>query len=292
MTPTESGLDHGLYLQNAPSYLGDLATPSNLIDYAIAAEEAGWDGVFAADALGEPDQSFIDPWITLSAVASRTESVVLGSWITPLPRRQPWQLASELAALDEVSNGRVMFGVGLGAPWNYRSTGIEYDLPAIGDRYDEALEIITDLWAGETVTFHGEYYDLEELALATTPTQTPHIPIVMGFWWPNKKPIDRAASYDGIMPAAPSFWGSEGVQGEQATGSIEEEVEQMVDYYRNTAGGSGDIIMPIDVSEAPDDFIDICMDHGVTWTLTTNLLTDDSHQTNLDRIRAGPPTSG
>ena len=282
-------MKHGLYLQNAPLYLDEVATPLNTLEYAAAAEEAGWDGVFMADALGTAAQSFIDPWITHAAIAAETEHLTLGSWVTPLPRRQPWQLASNLAALDALSGGRVMLGAGLGAPYNYTSTGIEYDLTYLGDRYDEALEIITRLWSGEMLSFDGAYYQVEDLELATMPVQKPSIPIVMGVWWPNKKPLHRAASYDGIMPVGPSFYGGEGVQGEQPTGTIEEEVAQMVSYYRDEAGGSGEIIIPIDVPEAPPDFIETCAEHGATWTLTSSLLKDDSHEANLERIGEGPP---
>jgi alkanesulfonate monooxygenase SsuD/methylene tetrahydromethanopterin reductase-like flavin-dependent oxidoreductase (luciferase family) len=87
----------------------------------------GWDGVFLADHLIFPPPStiggsveaderwdFPDPWITLAAIASRTERIRLGSWITPVARRQPWQLARDLATLDRLSRGRVILGAGLG----------------------------------------------------------------------------------------------------------------------------------------------------------------------------------
>lgn len=289
MSSTGSSLKHGLYLKNAPHSIGELATPKHAKEHAVVAERAGWDGVFMADALGGPGRSYVDPWITLASIAAETDDITLGSWITPLPRRQPWQLASELAALDRLSDGRVLLGVGLGAPWNYEVTGIGYDPASLADRYDEALEIITSLWSGEPVTYDGEHYHLDELTLATTPLQEPRIPIVMGFWWPNKRPIHRAAAYDGIMPVAPSFYGAEGVQGERPTGTPEEELAQLVEYYRTEAGGSGEIVLPIDAAETPPDFVELCESHGVTWTLTTDLLEGDSHDANLERILEGPP---
>ena len=282
-------LNHGLYLQNTPSALGELATPSNALEYAIAAEEAGWDGVFMADALGGAGQSYVDPWVTHASIAAQTERVRLGTWVTPVPRRQPWQLAADLAALDELSGGRVIFGCGLGAPWNYESTGIGYDPRDLGARYDEALEVIVELWTGEEVTYDGDHYAIDALQLPVTPVQEPRIPTVMGCWWPNEKPFDRAARWDGVMPVAPAFYGGEGVQGEQITGTIEEELSDMMAYYHGVADDPGDVFVPIDVPEAPPDFLETCREVGMTWTLTTSLLDDDGHEANLERIREGPP---
>ena len=279
---------HGLYLQNCHVYLDELATPGNMIDYAVAADEAGWDGVFLADGL-YPEFPSIDPWITLSGIATRTSTVVLGTWITPVPRRPPWQLAHELATLDHISEGRVMLGAGLGTEGNYTTFGEDWDPTRIARKYDEALEVITGLWDGAPFSYNGEFYTLEEAELPHTPVQEPRIPILLGCWWPNKKPFQRAAAWDGIMPSAPAFFGSEGEQGEPITGTIEEEVSALVEYYQRLTDDPGEILLPIDVPHAPDDFADTCRDLGATWLLTTNRLSDDSHETNLERIREGPP---
>lgn len=285
----ESGLKHALYIDNNPAHLGDFATPSYALEYATTAEKAGWDGVFLADEFGGSGQSRYDPWITHASIATATDHIHLGSWITPLPRRQPWQIADELAALDDLSDGRVLLGTGLGAPWNYEVTGIGYEPTVLGERYDEALDIIVELWTGEPVTYDGTHFTIDEMKLPITPVQEPRIPIVMGCWWPNKKPFRRAANWEGIMPAAPSFWDSEGVQGEQQTGTIEEEISAMIDYYEEFADEPGEIVIPIDVPEAPPDFIETCRDHGMTWALSTSLLSDESHEGNIDRIQDGPP---
>lgn len=289
ITDTSDGLKHGLYLQNAPQSLGALATPATMVEYAVEADRAGWDGVFLADALGGTGQSFIDPWITMSAIAGQTEQIRLGTWITPVPRRQPWQLASNLATLDAIADGRVIFGAGLGAPWNYETTGIGYEPRALGDRYDEALDIITELWHGDEVYYDGDHFQIDGLELATMPVQQPRIPTVMGCWWPNKKPLHRAADWDGLMPVGPSFYGGEGVQGEQPTGDIIEETEAMLRYYREVAGGSGDVFMPIDVPQAPPAFVDVCRDLDVSWTLAVSRLDAGDHDANLAAIRSGPP---
>ncbi|WP_435319245.1 LLM class flavin-dependent oxidoreductase [Haloarchaeobius sp. TZWSO28] len=279
---------HGLYLQNCHVYLGDLATPTNMLEYAVAAEEAGWDGVFMADGL-YPEFPSIDPWTTLSGIATRTSDIVLGTWVTPVCRRLPWQLAHDLATLDHLSDGRVLLGAGLGAEGNYTTFGEEWDPKRLARRYDEALEIIDRLWTGDSVSYDGEFYTVEGAKLPYTPVQEPRIPILLGCWWPNKKPFQRAANWDGIMPAAPSFWGGEGEQGEPITGTVEEEVTALVEYYRGLTDGPEEILLPLDIPEAPDDFAELCRELGATWLLTQDLLGDDSHEENVARIREGPP---
>lgn len=281
---------HGLYLANSPGYCAELATPSNMVEYGVAAEEAGWDGVYMADAFGnEPPEMFIEPYTTLAAIATRTDRIRLGTWISPVPRRQPWQLALELATLDQLSDGRVSLGAGLGAQHNYDCIGVEETFAERGERYDEALEVMTGLWEGEPFSYDGDYYTIDELHLPVTPVQAPRIPIYMGCWWPNKKPIHRAASWDGIMPAAPSYFGEEGVQGEPVTGTPEEEIRDITAYYRGVTDDPGEIFVPIDIPEAGPNFREVCLDAGATWLLTLFAIGPESHDDNLETIREGPP---
>ncbi|WP_440989024.1 LLM class flavin-dependent oxidoreductase [Haloarchaeobius baliensis] len=279
---------HGLYLQNCNVYLGDLATPTNMLEYAVAADEAGWDGVFMADGL-YPEFPSVDPWTTLAGIATRTSDVVLGTWITPVCRRLPWQLAHDLATLDRLSDGRVLLGAGLGSEGNYTTFGEEWDPKRLARRYEEVLEILTELWTGEHVDHDGEFYTLDGAVLPYTPVQEPRIPILLGCWWPNRNPFRRAADWDGIMPAAPSFWGSEGEQGEPVTGTVEEELTEMLAFYREHTDEPKELLLPVDIPEAPADFAALCREVGATWLLTSSLLDDESHADNLARIREGPP---
>jgi ABC-type amino acid transport substrate-binding protein len=145
------------------------------------------------------------------------------------------------------------------------------------------------LWSGEPFSYDGEFYTLEDAELHLTPVQQPRIPIVMGCWWPNRKPFQRAARWDGVMPWAPSFQGSEGLQGEPVTGTPEEELREMMAYFDGLTDDPGEVILPIDPPEAPADFAEVCKEVGATWLLTTDLLEDDTHEGNLERIREGPP---
>src|SRR5688500_4723187 len=95
--------------------LGEYADPRPVVRLAKAAEAAGWEGLFIWDHLG-----FVwgapsgDPWVILAAVAQATERIKLASSVTPLPRHQPQMLANALATLDLLSDGRVIFGAGIG----------------------------------------------------------------------------------------------------------------------------------------------------------------------------------
>ena len=93
---------------------GDIKTAPDL---AAEAEAAGWDGVFIEDYIvyqGKDGTSTCDPWVALTAMALRTKQILLGTSVTPLPRRRPWKLARETVSVDHLSHGRLILPVGLG----------------------------------------------------------------------------------------------------------------------------------------------------------------------------------
>jgi alkanesulfonate monooxygenase SsuD/methylene tetrahydromethanopterin reductase-like flavin-dependent oxidoreductase (luciferase family) len=94
---------------------GAYSDPALLLDLALEAEAAGWDGFFLWDHLVTTlDSSVTDPWVVLAAVAARTTSIRLGPMVTPLARRRMTKLSRETVALDHLSDGRLILGVGLG----------------------------------------------------------------------------------------------------------------------------------------------------------------------------------
>ncbi len=266
---------HGVWLRN-----GSELEVKEVVEFAVEAERAGWDGVFVSDVLDATSDGYSDPWTVLAAVAVRTERIRIGTWITPVPSQLPWRLAHSVASLDQLSDGRVLLGVGLGAPYDYQAFGGAYEPSALGRKYDEALEIITGLWSGEPFSFSGEFFTVNETRLAVTPVQQPRVPILVAGWWPNKKPFRRAAQWDGIMPFWPALMnGGEGPQGEEATGSVEEELRDLVAYYYSLADEPGEVFLP----DRPDnDYRELCKELGATWLLAT-------HVRDLDAIRQGPP---
>ena len=273
------------------------ADASRMIDYAVAAEEAGWDAVFLWDVLvspappddagkaGDPDpwnpdhyEDLIDPVITLAGIAARTERIVLGTWIIPIARRQPWQVARDFATLDRLSNGRVVLGAGLGRRPEYDKFGVPWDPKEIGEKYDEALELINRFWSGERVSYKGRHYVVDDVALLPTPVQRPRIPILIAGFWPNKKPFRRGARWDGIMPVVNPDPESD-------------DLREMVDYYRSVADEPGDIFLGIDPVAVSSEMLDRYRELGVTWLGSYLLKAEYGHEGNLERIRQGPPAA-
>lgn len=278
-----SDVAYGLWLKNTSP-----VDVTDLMEYGVAAEDAGWDGVFLSDSI---TWGYTEPFTSLAGIAARTDRLQLGTWLTPIPRHQPWQLAHELAALDQLSDGRVLLGGGLGTPSEHTTFGPPSNAEHLGEKYNEALEIITGLWRGETFSFHGDHYIVDELELATSPAQDPRIPIVLGGWWPNKKPFQRAARWDGTMPNWPAMTESgEGPQGEQATGTVEEELRDMLEYYHELTDDSGEIILPLEPANASASYQDTCKELGVTWFLDTTSFEPSEYEQNMERIREGPPS--
>ena len=152
------------YSVNIPNF-GDFADPRTVATVARAAEEAGWDGLFVWDHVVHNKEMrrglpFGDPWMLLTAAALATSRIRLGTLVTPVARRRPEQLARQVATLDAVSGGRVIFGAGLGGP-------IEDEFGSFGDadrpvgargELDEGLGLLARYWAGERVDHDGTHY--------------------------------------------------------------------------------------------------------------------------------------
>lgn len=182
---------------------GELADPALLADLAVEAEDAGWDGFFLWDHVATAhDPRVTDPWIALAAAASRTSTVRLGPMVTPLARRRMTKLARETVALDHLSGGRLVLGVGLGAndEREFSAFGDEGDRVARARILDESLDLLDRLWSGEPVSFEGEHLRTEAAPFLPTPLQRPRIPIWVAGLWPSKRPMRRAAAWDGAFP--------------------------------------------------------------------------------------------
>jgi alkanesulfonate monooxygenase SsuD/methylene tetrahydromethanopterin reductase-like flavin-dependent oxidoreductase (luciferase family) len=161
--------------------IGPGRDPRGLAELARAAEDSGWDAMFLEDYLvyqGDASQPTYDPWICLAAMATATSRLRIGTTVTPLPRRRPWKIAAEAVALDHLSNGRFVLGVGIGDP---SDPFLETTDPKIlAEMLDESLEVIDGLWSGERFSFSGKHYQLDEVRLAARPVQQPRIPIWVG----------------------------------------------------------------------------------------------------------------
>lgn len=193
----------GLYL---PPF-AEFAEPQRVVALAQELEAAGWDGLFLWDhMLAIPGMAVADPWVIMAAVAVTTRRIRMGALVTPLPRRRPWVLSRQLATLDQLSDGRLVGGIGLGDDgWTeFSSFGDQVDPRVRGEMLDEALELVRRFLSGEPVAYSGRHYAVNAPALLPKPRQTP-LPIWGGWRWPNRKPTGRIAALEGCFPifAAP-----------------------------------------------------------------------------------------
>jgi alkanesulfonate monooxygenase SsuD/methylene tetrahydromethanopterin reductase-like flavin-dependent oxidoreductase (luciferase family) len=166
----------------------ELADPARLAELAARAEGAGWDGFFLWDHMlyREPVRAILDPWVALAAIAVATERVRIGPLVTPPARRRPQKLARETATLDLLSGGRLVLGAGLGGDTygEFSQFGDPADPKERGAALDAGLDALAGYW--ETFEPH--------------PVQQPRIPVWLAARWPNRKPVRRAARWDGLFP--------------------------------------------------------------------------------------------
>jgi alkanesulfonate monooxygenase SsuD/methylene tetrahydromethanopterin reductase-like flavin-dependent oxidoreductase (luciferase family) len=165
-------------------------TATEQLDLAILAERAGWDGVFVWEAAYG-----IDAWSLLAAMAARTTRIRLGTMLTALPWRRPWKVASQVATLDQLSGGRAILAVGVGATdTDLPSTGEVTDLHGRAERLDEGIDLIRELWAGGN-GYRGQHYVYQtgrmDLGQVTRPVQE-RIPIWVVGVWPRTKSMRPA----------------------------------------------------------------------------------------------------
>ncbi len=169
--------------QQGASYL-------DLLRVARCAENAGYDAFFRSDHFlkmggvsGQPGPS--DAWITLAGLARDTDVIRLGTLVTSATFRHPGQLAVAVANVDQMSGGRVEFG--LGAGW-YEAEHTAYGIPfqPLGERFDrlaDQLEIITGLWRapeGELFSFAGKHYKVTDSPALPKPAQPQGPPVIIG----------------------------------------------------------------------------------------------------------------
>jgi alkanesulfonate monooxygenase SsuD/methylene tetrahydromethanopterin reductase-like flavin-dependent oxidoreductase (luciferase family) len=179
---------------------------ADLLELAREAEAAGWDGLFVWDHLHLDRQQLFaihDPWVLLGAMAPYTSRMRLGPLVTPLARRRPWVVAKQVVTLDHLTEGRAIFGVGLGYPpaEEFGAFGDATDDRLRADLLDEGLELITALWTGDIVDHSGAHYRVGA-QFQPLPVQQPRPPIWVAGMWPNRRPLERATRYDGVVPVS------------------------------------------------------------------------------------------
>ncbi|GAA4981476.1 LLM class flavin-dependent oxidoreductase [Actinopolymorpha pittospori] len=279
---------------NIPNF-GDFADPRTVASLAATAEEAGWDGFFVWDHVAHTKRArrpHGDPWMLLTAAALATTRIRLGTLVTPVPRRRPHQLARQVATLDNLSGGRVIFGAGLGGPIadEYASFGEPTDPVVLAERLDEGLDLLELYWSGDAITHLGRHYEANDVALLPTPVQRPRPPIWIGGFWPARRPMRRAARWDG---AAPLFTSAR--HGEAPPPA---EVREVTDYIRRHRTHQPDApfevvvggVSPTEPAQARD-LLGPLVDAGATWWDERRRQDDrvDQLEPVRRRVEQGPP---
>ena len=247
-------------------------------DLAAVAEEHGWDGVF----VWEPVWG-VDSWVSLGLAAVRTSKIRLGTMLTPPSRRRPWELASQVATVDRLSDGRVTLSVGLGAV----DTGMDAFGEECGKReraelMDECLEVACGLWKGQPYEFRGRHYQVTPTEFPTIghTIQRPRVPIwcvgAIGY----ERSMRRAFGWDGLIPQV-----IEDGTARQAT------LDELAAIKDDLPGAGYDVVIEGVLSEpSPAAWADA----GATWWLETQWDAVGQARPALatvDRLRDGPPAA-
>jgi alkanesulfonate monooxygenase SsuD/methylene tetrahydromethanopterin reductase-like flavin-dependent oxidoreductase (luciferase family) len=262
-------------------------TATAQLEMAELAERYGWDGVFVWEAAYG-----VDAWTLLAAMAGRTLRLKLGTMLTPLPWRRPWKVASQVVTLDQVSGGRAILGIGLGAvDTELGRTGEVTDTKLRASMMDEGIDLIRGLWEGR-LAYNGEHYDVDlaarqDLAAVARPVQA-RIPIWVVGAWPRPKSMRRVLRCDGLIP-----------QVSRAGGVSPDDLRAMLAWLRER-GGAGPGFDVVSEGETPADDGAAARaraapmeEAGATWWLETRWAMPHESLERMEevraRIEAGPP---
>jgi alkanesulfonate monooxygenase SsuD/methylene tetrahydromethanopterin reductase-like flavin-dependent oxidoreductase (luciferase family) len=227
---------HAIYV---PPF-GELADPRVLAEFAVGAEERGWDGFFVWDHIvyRAPVRAVADPWVALAAVACATSSLRIGPLITPLARRRVHKVARETVTLDLLSSGRLTLGVGLGGVRNgeLEPFGEVVDPRERARLLDQGLDDLARYWAGE---------------FQPVPVQQQRIPVWVGAVWPHRRPVQRALRWEGVFPI--------GLPGPAALAELTNEIRES-----RPAGDPFDVVVDIPPGGDPRPWARA----GASWIVT------------------------
>lgn len=276
--------------------------PELAVELAPLAESSGWDAFFVWEGIWATD-----PWATLAAAAMVTERIRLGTMLTPVPRRRPWELAGQTMTVDRLSKGRVILSAGLGVPQEFEQRfWIFEDDPGRRVRaelLDEGLELMRQLWQGEPFEYEGEHFRARrtETMLPPAIVQQPRITTWVVGVWPRMRSMRRVARYDGWIPnyAPPNATGIDPLEQQRTyTPDIAAEAITWIRSERERTGLADrafDVIQE-GTTSGTDRAADAAVVRswaaaGVTWWLESNwqVPAHEVAEYARARITAGPP---
>jgi alkanesulfonate monooxygenase SsuD/methylene tetrahydromethanopterin reductase-like flavin-dependent oxidoreductase (luciferase family) len=275
--------------------IGEFADPALLAELAVEAEEAGWDGVFVWDTLLFDAQTMppvLDPWTVLAVIATKTRRVKIGPMVAQLARRPPWDVARQVITLDRLSEGRLILGAALGyaAEADFGHFGLASDARTRAEKLDESLQIIAGLCSGEPFQHDGRHFTISSTVFRPRPIQD-QVPVWIGGYWPNKRPMRRAAQWHGAFPApqvVPTADGFAAIPFAPADVLI---VRRYIEQHRSTDKPFDLVIshpLPLDDPTAAAAEVDSYEQVGVTWIVRDWLPWETGPDEVRAQIRRGP----
>lgn len=172
----------------------------DMIECLPVAEELGFSSVYSASHHVQADGFCPSPLVALAAAAAVTERMRIGTAVLLVPLYAPLKLAEDIAVLDNLSDGRFVFGVAPGyVSEEFAAHGIPRDERV--PRFEEALDLMIEAWSHDTVSFQGRFYTVPESSVTPKTVQVPHPPIWYGVSGP--KSLRRAAERRAVLVASP-----------------------------------------------------------------------------------------
>jgi len=257
-----------------------------MVELGVLAEQSGWEAAFGWEAIYG-----LNPWVILGGIAARTERIRLGTLLTPPSTRRPWKLASEVATLDRLSDGRAVLIAGLGAlEVGFTEVGEESDRKVRAEIMDESLELIEKFWTGDPFVHAGKYYNVDwsKPRIGVQPVQQPRVPIWVVAKWPAPRSMRRSYRLDGVLP----FKATES----NPYAHLEPaDVEQLLaDARANRDSDAFDIVIegttPLGDTSAMAR-VSALSQAGATWWVESMWEDPGGIEAVRRRIAAGPPTS-
>jgi hypothetical protein len=214
--------------------------------------------------------------------------------ITPVSRMRPWKLAGETATLDNLSNGRVILAVGLGAiDTGFAEFGEVTDRKTRAELLDEGLDILAGLWRGQPFSYDGKHYKIKEKNFLPPPppVQKPRIPIWVVGAWPRPKSMRRALRCDGLLPTVMNEAGRH----RPATHNDLRKMKVYIETNRKETTPFDIVVEGTTPGGSPKKAARVTRewaDAGATWWIEAMWEHADkrgARQAVLKRIRQGPP---
>jgi alkanesulfonate monooxygenase SsuD/methylene tetrahydromethanopterin reductase-like flavin-dependent oxidoreductase (luciferase family) len=258
----------GIIPAHGPAHLGDA------IEHVRLARDYGLDAIWIEEH-HDTGPYWPTPLLAIAALSPHLGGLAIGTAILVLPLHDPVHVAEQGAVLDQLTGGRLVLGLGMGDSAE-EFAAFRVPVSRRGARFEEQVAIIRGLWSGETLTYHGQFYELEGVRLKTPPVQPGGPPLWIGGWGPRA--LARAAAIgDAWLPGPVGTFGD--IVGRQATydGHVRERGEDPLTRPRP-------LIRDVVVAESEDD----------AWELASGTVLAAYRETYVesDHVLIGRETSG